>query len=120
MNLTQEQEEMDRALKQYMEEEKDHHAEVARLNAAMYNGVEYKFGKKYSQAIFDCIMEAEGFGIFQVVETPKGNYHKEDWGEFDHIYVDQWQSGGMVGDDFAGDIYIPIPDGQYLRVSYQM
>ena len=119
MNLTQEQEEMDRALKQYLDEEQNRHAHEAQANTAILDAIEITLGKKYRDAVFECIMDSEGFGMYMPVETPKGNRQEEDWGEFDHIYVDQWQNGGMVGDDFAGDIYIPL-QATYLKISYQM
>ena len=107
-------------LKQYEEELKNRDAEWARKNARILNAIEKQLGKEYRQAVFDCIMESEGYGLFELVKKPTWKKQTEDWGAFDHIYVDQWMNGGMTGDDFAGDIYIPLKENLYLKVRYEM
>ena len=33
-------------------------------------------------------------------------------------YCDQWRNGGYSGDDYAGHIYYPLPDGKFMKVYY--
>lgn len=54
------------------------------------------------------------------VDEPMGNAQFEDSvGIFQEIHVDQWQNGGMTGDDFAGDIYANV-NGRWLKIPYEM
>lgn len=110
----------DKEFKEAMEAEREYYAKIARQNTRTLNAIEKQLGKKYHQAVIDCIMESEGHGLYELTKTPGGHKQGEDWGEFDHIYVDQWQDGGMSGDDFAGDIWIPLKKDLYLKVTYQM
>ena len=110
----------DKAVNQYMEDLENRDAEWARKNTRIMNAIEETLGKQYRQDVFDCIMESEGFGLYELVECPNWDKQMEDWGVFDHIYVDQWQNGGMSGDDFAGDVCIPLKKDLYLKIHYQM
>ena len=111
---------MDLEMAEYMKAEKNREAEDASKNTHILNAIEKELSKEYREAVFNCIMESEGYGLFEIVNEPKGNHQYEEWGTFDHIYVDQWEDGGITGDSFAGDIYIPLMEGQYLKVKYQM
>ena len=121
MNFSnRDQKDWDRELEAMIEAEKEQYAEEARKNTLILKGIKEEFGEKYYNAVFNCIMESEGCGLYELVKKPKGNFQEEDWGPFSYLYVDQWQDGGITGDSFAGDIYIPMKDGQYLKVKYQM
>ncbi len=107
-------------VQQYEDELKNRDAEWARKNARIMNAIEKTLGKQYRQDVFDCIMECEGYGLYELVEKPNWDKQDEDWGSFDHIFVDQWMNGGMSGDDFEGDVYVPLKPDTYLKVRYQM
>jgi len=110
----------DKEFENAMLEQKAFYAEVGRKNTRTLNAIKNQLGEKYHQAVFDCIMECEGYGIYELTKIPGGHKQMEDWDEFDHIYVDQWRNGGMSGDDFAGDIWIPLKKDLYLKVRYEM
>lgn len=66
---------------------------------------------------------------YEIVDTPKGDRQEldEETDElipdeyksfFNHEYCDQWRNGGYTGDDYAGDMYYPLPNGQYMRIAY--
>lgn len=43
----------------------------------------------------------------------------EEFKYIDHEYCYQWRNGGYEGDSFAGELYIPLPNGQYLECHYE-
>lgn len=67
------------------------------------------------------INELVDFKPYEIVDSYKGDKEDEEefCGSLDFIYIDQWRNGGYIGDDFAGDIYIPLPDGKFLKAMYQ-
>lgn len=67
--------------------------------------------------IYECIEECEGGFDFEIVEKPKGDSQEEYYRFIKHIWVDQ--SCGVCGDDYYGEVYIPLPDNKYLQFSYQ-
>ena len=96
------------------------YAEISRHNNRIFKAIEKILGKNYLDAVTDCLGEAEANGKLELVRNPEIEKQYEDWDEFDHVLVDQYVNGGYVGDDFAGDIYIPLRDGLYLKSYYQM
>lgn len=66
--------------------------------------------------------------LYEIVDKPIGE-EMDTNEEFEEIpqqyqtfltkyYVDQWQNGGYSGDDYAGDLYYPLPDGKFMKVYY--
>lgn len=56
---------------------------------------------------------------FKIVDQPLGQ--AEDQGHsFGDIYVDQRTCASFCGDDFAGTIGIPLPNGKFFQFSYSM
>lgn len=56
---------------------------------------------------------------FKIVDQPLGQ--AEDQGYcFGDIYIDQTTCGGFCGDDFAGTIGIPLPNGKFFQFCYSM
>lgn len=56
---------------------------------------------------------------FKIVDQPLGE--PEDQGHcFGAIYVYQTLHGGICGDDYAGTIGIPLPNGKFLQFNYSM
>ena len=116
----EEQEQMDREMAEYLEVENKRYEEEARKNARIFKAIKETLGEKYYEDVFECIMESEGYGLFELTRVAGGHKQMEDWGSFDHIYVDQWMNGGIAGDDFAGDVWIPLKENLYLKFRYEM
>ena len=56
---------------------------------------------------------------FKIVDQPIGE--GEDQGHcFGDIFVHQTTNGGISGDDYAGTISIPLPNGKFLQFDYWM
>lgn len=79
-----------------------------------------KFGEKYVADIIDCLKDDECDGELSIVDTPGGKRQNENWGSFKFVHVNQYVNGGMEGDSFAGYVYIPLPDGKFLKSHYSM
>jgi len=92
----------------------DRNEQLLRQMVGTYTGA-------YVADIRRCLSEAEApssWAPLEIVDKPTGQSQDEDWGSFKHVFVDQYQDGGMEGDSFAGYIYIPLPDGKYLKAHY--
>lgn len=79
--------------------------------------------------------EDHQFYGYKIVDKPLGDkqnfYHEvldendnpieipEEFKYIDHEYCYQWLNGGYEGDDFAGELYFPLPNGQYLECHYE-
>lgn len=57
---------------------------------------------------------------FSIVQKPIGDLVDTKEYVFNHVFVDQYCNGGCAGDDFAGSVCIPLPDGLYLSFHYVM
>lgn len=66
--------------------------------------------------------------LYEIVDNPVGDkqeyndlFLEETPDEYKFItyeYVDQQVNGGYSGDDYAGYIYYPLPDGKFMKVYY--
>lgn len=120
-NLTPEEEhEMQRMHEQMMRDFKAEEESIFKHNSRIFKSIEKTLGKNYLEAVKDCLKESEAHGKLELVRSPEIEKQEEDWDEFDHILVDQYVNGGYLGDDFAGDIYIPLRGDLYLKSFYQM
>lgn len=91
------------------------------INNRIFNAIENQLGKKYLLAVKDCLTECEADFNLSLVKKPiYVDQQEEDWEEFNHIFVDQYENGGFSGDDFAGYIYIPLKENLYLKSHYSM
>ncbi|WP_312911031.1 hypothetical protein [Stutzerimonas nitrititolerans] len=70
------------------------------------------------QHIKGYIVECEMTSDFEITGTHGG--HKEDCSgyAFRYAYIDQ--SVGPCGDDFSGEIWIPLPKGKFLKFHFAM
>lgn len=80
--------------------------------------------------------EDQQFYGYKIVDKPLGDkqdfYHEasdendnpieipEEFKYIDHEYCYQWLNGGYESDDFAGELYFPLPNGQYLECHYEV
>lgn len=96
---------------------------ITQYNHDILETIKKSFGGKYAQDIRSCLRESEApseFGRLEIVDTTRGKAQPENWRSFKTVYVNQTLNGGMEGDSFAGDIFIPLPDGKYLKAPYSM
>jgi len=70
--------------------------------------------KHIKDYIVDCEMTSE----FEITESHGG--HKEDCTgyAFRYAYIDQ--SVGPCGDDYSGEVWIPLPQGKFLKFHFAM
>jgi len=73
--------------------------------------------EEFVKDIKDCITDCEGGYDFEIVDLPRGDKQTENYSFIKHIYIDQ--SCGCCGDDYYGEVYIPLPDNKYLQFSFQ-
>lgn len=55
---------------------------------------------------------------FELTEKHAGQRQDEPGTAFRYIYIDQRCGGCPAGDDYNGEIWIPLPKGKYLKYSY--
>lgn len=55
---------------------------------------------------------------FELTDSHAGERQDEPGTAFRYIYIDQRSGGSPSGDDYCGEIWIPLPKGKYLKYSY--
>lgn len=55
---------------------------------------------------------------FELTETHGGQRQDEPGTAFRYVYIDQRSGSCPAGDDYNGEIWIPLPKGKYLKYSY--
>nr|WP_156903361.1 hypothetical protein [Burkholderia sp. M701] len=78
-----------------------------RVSPEVYSGIE------------ECISDSDHTHSFSIVDEPCGTVQSSDY-VFGDYHVDQYDNGGISGDNFAGSICIPIGQGQFLQFHYEM
>ena len=56
---------------------------------------------------------------YKIVDHPLGQAEDQGY-SFGEIFIDQTTCGGFCGDDFAGTIGIPLPNGKFFQFCYSM
>lgn len=100
----------------------DEQREADAENNALLEKIKTDFGAIYADHIRECLADAPApsdFTRLQIVDKPTGRPQAEDWGSFKQVYVEQW-SVGMEGDSFDGYLYIPLPDGKFLKSNFSI
>ena len=62
---------------------------------------------------------------YNIVDYPKGDKQELE-GDIDekyklfltHEFCNQTTNGGYTGDEYAGELYYPLPNGKYMEISY--
>lgn len=107
--------------------------EIEQFAARLYDWlIKTELGEDGFQA--NCFLDYN-FNGYEIVNEPRGSrqpfVHEaldenddlmetpQEFKYIDHEYCDQWQNGGMEGDSYAGDIYFPLPNGQYMKCYYE-
>ncbi len=103
-------------------DEKFYKNKIVESDGEILKDIESKFGIKWIKAIKECMQESEAceYIPIKIVNKPRGEKQAESYGAFKFIYVNQTTNGGYEGDDFAGEVYIPLPDKTFLEFSYSM
>ncbi|MHD0644204.1 hypothetical protein ACYPKM_01040 [Pseudomonas aeruginosa] len=68
--------------------------------------------------IEEAITDSEQTTRFEIVDQAVGE--PQDDGYSFQVYINQTLHGGHTGDDFAGTVCIPLPDGRFLKFEYSM
>ena len=99
----------------------EYYAEEAKRQSKNYKDIFSELAgmvcEDFIKDINDCIEDCEGGFDFKIVDLPCGDRQVENYEFIKHIYVDQ--SCGICGDDYYGEVYIPLPEDKYLQFSYQ-
>ena len=89
----------------------------AKNKKEIFEELEKTLCKDFIDDIKNCIIYSEGGYDFKIVDEPCGDRQEENYDFIKHIYI--YQSCGYAGDDYYGDIYIPLPKEKYLQFSFQ-
>lgn len=95
-------------------------AEACRQNEKALQDAIAPFGSEVAEAVKDFRSDqtfTEFVGIVGSAEV-QGDRQESEYETFDHEYINQTTNGGYTGDEFAGTIYFPLSDTQYLAMSY--
>lgn len=96
-------------------------AEQERKDNAMLDDIEKRFGKRFGKAVRAYLEDGETRSGYEIVDNPVGTKRTFDLPRgIKHVYVNQYVDGGMEGDSFEGNTYIPLPDGKFLKTHYSM
>jgi len=74
----------------------------------------------YYKDVISYIKDCEGGFNFDITFKYSGDEYSEDCYEFKKAYVDQYTNGGYSGDEFAGQVWLPITPKRYLTFHYAM
>lgn len=125
--IPEEQAEHEKIWAEIVEQVRKEEKRILESNEKIYEEILKLNGEKYLNAVKKCLdalyEDCYLFGLppeLSLVKKPRLNSQEEDWGEFDHVIVDQYLNGGMEGDSFAGYLYIPLKENLYLKTHYNM
>lgn len=68
--------------------------------------------------IESAIRDSEQTFFFQIVDKAEGD--PQDDGYSFQVYINQTVHGGHTGDEYAGTVCIPLPNGRFLKFEYAM
>ena len=108
------QEELD-AMAQAQEEIWKEEKEQQRKDQAVLDSIKLQVSEKLFKLIQKEIKDCDNSYGFEIIDERKGD-DQERKDEI-NIWIDQW-SVGMEGDSFAGNCYVKLPSGNYLKWSY--
>lgn len=109
---------MDLDRKEYEEEMRKHDlAEIAQYKKAMKR-VKKRVSASWYESVLDFVMDGECNHSFSIVDKPVGERQTESGTRFGFIYVYQTSGGCPDGDDYYGEISIPIRGGLYLHYHF--
>lgn len=77
--------------------------------------------KRVSKVWYDQIIEFMDLDVdysynFRITDKPCCDHKQKEAYRFKHIFL--WSNCGMAGDDWAGEISIPIRHGKYLTYNF--
>lgn len=80
--------------------------------------VKKRVSESWFKSILEFIDDCEYQYDFSIVDKPVGDRQKESGTRFGYIYIYQTSGGCPSGDDWYGQICIPIRGGLYLSYHY--
>jgi hypothetical protein len=112
------QEEMD-IERQECEDAMREHEKTEMLNyTKVLKRVEKRVSASWYKSVLAFIDDGEYTYDFSIVDKPFGDRQKESGTRFGFIYIHQTSGGCPDGDDWYGQICIPIRGGLYLSYHY--
>jgi hypothetical protein len=113
------EEELELEFKQMREDEVTQDKEDARLLSLILASCKKRVSKVwYDQMIaYMDLGCGDYFWDFRITDKPCTSGHKQkELTRFKHVYL--WQSCGISGDDWSGEMSIPIRHGKYLTYNF--
>lgn len=78
-------------------------------------------GDKFYNSLISLMADCEADGVnSMVVAEPIGRFQEEGWGNIKDYWIDQYENGGITGDNYAGYVYVKLKDGKYFRFHYSI
>jgi len=103
----------DESIVEYYRDIELHHKSILELVGSEYGPKILKKVEKFLKSEGeDCII-----GKMKIVDKSYGEKNKG--GGFGFYFVDQ-RSEGMEGDSWSGEFYLPMPDGKFLEIRFEM
>ena len=117
-NLYVSQEEMDVERIAWEGEMREHDKTERLKYLKVLKRVKKRVSKSWYKSILEFIDDCEYQYDFSIVDKPVGKRQKESSTRFGYIYIYQTSGGCPDGDDWYGQICIPIRGGLYLSYHY--
>jgi hypothetical protein len=92
-------------------------AEEAAKDRAVLDQVRALVSPKVFAEIEEELQDADHTHSYLIADAPRGEPQETDYSLGD-IYVDQTVNGGFTGDEHAGTVSMPLPDGRYFQFDY--
>ncbi len=109
MNI--EQEGYDRIMREHFKKERDNYKKIMKR-------VKKRVSESWYKSVLGFTEDGENNYDFSIVDKPVGKRQKESGTRFGFVYIYQTSGGCPDGDDWYGEISIPIRGGLYLHYHY--
>lgn len=92
-------------------------AEQREQENAVLEQVKAMVSPKVFDQIKDTLSDSSYTHSYLIAAAPLGQPQDESF-DLGDVYVDQTTNGGMSGDDYAGTMSMPLPDGRFFQFCY--
>jgi hypothetical protein len=89
----------------------------AAKQAKLLKRIKKRVSASWYKSIMEYLEDCEFTHDFSITDTPVGERQRETY-RFGYCYVNQYSNGGISGDDFAGQVCLPIRGGLYFSYHY--
>lgn len=124
-----EQEEYNKIMDAHFAEINAWYNDVDRKNQRLLKALKSVKGEKFHDEFLELLNESEHGGMLtdptikivriDKIELKEYECVKGEYKSF-KFYVNQYVNGGYTGDNYAGNIYVPIKKDKYLEFHYEM